>query len=150
MNNENEYICYTITHNYINTYVGITNNFTKRLKQHNHIIKGGAKATQKYNDWELIFYISGFNNKNEVLSFEWHMHHPNGKRKKDNSSKNYYGVLGRVRAVCEVLNLEKFSNNRELKINMCNKCYKYIEENDYNRELMNLLESFIEIIIIDL
>ena len=33
------------------SYVGMTNNFFKRWRQHNHEIKGGAKYTQKKNFW---------------------------------------------------------------------------------------------------
>ncbi len=147
INEVESYICYMIHHNFQNTYVGITNNFEKRLKQHNGIIKGGAKATKKFEDWILGYYISGFNTKNSVLSFEWHMHHPNGKRKKDSSSKNYYGVCGRIRALCEVLAHDKFEYLTEkLKINIKEDLYEYIKKNDY--ELFELLHSFIEVNII--
>jgi putative endonuclease len=137
------YICYMITHEYKNTYVGITNDFNHRLNQHNGIIKGGAKATHKYNDWELAFYISGFETKNEVLSFEWHMHHPNGKRRKDSSSKDYYGVLGRIRGLCQVLMNHKFENNH-YKCFIKSKCVEFIKTHDI--ELYTLLQSFVELI----
>ncbi len=144
---EKSYICYMIHHNFQNTYVGITNDFTHRLKQHNGIIKGGAKATKKYEDWVLGYYISGFENKNNVLSFEWHMHHPNGKRKKDSSSKNYYGVYGRIRGLCEVLAHNKFEEiSVNLKIHIKDDLYNKLKEED--NDLFELLHSFIEVIII--
>jgi predicted GIY-YIG superfamily endonuclease len=142
--NNSSYICYMITHEYKSTYVGITNNFTHRLSQHNGIIKGGAKATHKYNDWKLAFYISGFTTKSEVLSFEWHMHHPNGKRRKDSSSKDYYGVCGRIRGLCQVLSFSKFEReNINYKCNMKSECIEYIQK--YDPDLYILLESMIEI-----
>jgi predicted GIY-YIG superfamily endonuclease len=142
------YICYMIHHHFQNTYVGITNDFTHRLKQHNGIIKGGAKATKKFEDWTLGYYISGFESKNEVLSFEWHMHHPNGKRKKDSTSKNYYGVCGRIRALCEVLVHDKFEHlSEKLKMHIKDDLYKYIKKIDI--ELFELLHSFIELNIIE-
>ncbi len=140
-----EYICYMITHAYQNTYVGITNDFTRRLNQHNGILKGGAKATHKYQDWTLAFYISGFKTKSEVLSFEWHMHHPNGKRRKDSTSKDYYGVCGRVRALCQILTYrEKISSSSSSYIcHMTPKCVEYIQKNDM--DLYIYLESLMEI-----
>ncbi len=145
MAEEKQYICYMIHHHFQNTYVGITNDFTHRLKQHNQIIKGGAKATKQFKDWTLGYYISGFETKNTVLSFEWHMHHPNGKRKKDSSSKNYYGVLGRIRALCEVVSNDKFEKCN-LKMNIKPELYEYLKKND--NELFELIHSFIEVIII--
>ena len=147
-NKVEEYICYMIHHHFQNTYVGITNDFTHRLKQHNGIIKGGAKATKKFEDWVLGYYISGFDTKNSVLSFEWHMHHPNGKRKKDSTSKNYYGVCGRIRALCEVLVHDKFEHlSEKLKMHIKDDLYKYIKKIDI--ELFELLHSFIELNIIE-
>ncbi len=142
------YICYMIHHNFQNTYIGITNDFNHRLKQHNGIISGGAKATKKFEDWTLGFYISGFEEKNSALSFEWHMHHPNGKRKKDNSSKNYYGVFGRLRALCEVLAHDKFEDIVEkLKLNIKRDLYEAVKKE--NIELFELFHSFIEVHIIE-
>ncbi len=142
------YICYMIHHHFQNTYVGITNDFNHRLKQHNGIIKGGAKATKKFEDWTLGYYISGFEEKNVVLSFEWHMHHPNGKRKKDNSSKNYYGVFGRLRALCEVLAHDKFEHIvQKLKLNIKRDLYELVKKED--NELFELFHSFIEVHIIE-
>ncbi len=68
------YICYTIT-NHKKTYVGITNLLQRRLKQHNGILKGGARATRGKGPWFVSFYVYGFRNKSEALSFEWWMHH---------------------------------------------------------------------------
>lgn len=137
------YICYMISHEYKSTYVGITNDFAHRLNQHNGIIKGGAKATHKYDDWKLVFYIYGFKTKSEVLSFEWHMHHPNGKRRKDGSSKDYYGVIGRIRGLCQVLMNHKFENNNYQCYIKC-ECIEFIKTHDI--ELYTLLQSFIELI----
>lgn len=107
VNGKGTYLCYTITHEYKVTYVGITNNFEKRIKQHNGVMKGGAKATRKYDNWKLAFYVTGFRTKGEVLSFEWHMHHPEGRRWRKGS--DYKGFLGRIRGLCDVLLLPKFA-----------------------------------------
>ena len=49
------------------SYVGMTNDFFKRWRQHNKEIKGGAKYTRKYRPWKLICYIEGFINKRQFV-----------------------------------------------------------------------------------
>lgn len=63
------------------TYVGITNNLKRRLRQHNGEICGGARYTRRARPWEHFIIVKGFIDKSEVLSFEWHIKH---KRKKNN------------------------------------------------------------------
>jgi predicted GIY-YIG superfamily endonuclease len=57
------------------TYVGSTKDLEKRLRQHNNIIKGGAKytTTQSKNGktWKRICYIKNFPDWSETLKFEW-------------------------------------------------------------------------------
>ena len=53
------------------SYIGITNNFFRRWKQHNKLLKGGAKYTSKYDNWEPICIIDGFTNKSEAMQCEW-------------------------------------------------------------------------------
>lgn len=64
------------------TYIGSTNNFPRRLKEHNGS-KRGAKRTRG-KTWIPILTISGFPNKNSCLSFEsgWKRlsHNRNNKR----------------------------------------------------------------------
>lgn len=122
-----EYLCYMITTpGYTHTYVGITHNMKKRLRQHNGEIAGGAKSTSRFQDWEVAFYVTGFEGKNEVLSFEWRMHHPDGKRKKD---RNYFGVLGRVRGLLETLIQPRFEE-REFFLHVTEKFQTYVQTRD--------------------
>jgi predicted GIY-YIG superfamily endonuclease len=57
------------------TYVGATTNVVKRVRQHNKVIKGGAKYTGKWVDkgdtWECVCYVSGFPTWVDALQFEW-------------------------------------------------------------------------------
>ena len=63
---------------YINkSYVGYTNNLSKRIYKHNNNL--GAKSTKGYK-WELI-YKKRFYSKNKALSFEY-------KLKKDRNERS--------------------------------------------------------------
>ncbi|KAK6120828.1 hypothetical protein DH2020_045433 [Rehmannia glutinosa] len=54
----------------IKTYVGVTNNFSKRLKQHNGELNGGAKASRAGRPWICACLIQGFGNKSKAYQFE--------------------------------------------------------------------------------
>jgi predicted GIY-YIG superfamily endonuclease len=58
-----------------NTYVGATIDVPRRLKQHNKLLSGGAKATTSKIangiTWNLICYIQNFPTWNCALQFEW-------------------------------------------------------------------------------
>ena len=64
------YLLINTSNNY--TYLGITNNSKKRLRQHNGEIKGGAKYTHSFKgDGEWIYYLKIKNlTKSEALSIE--------------------------------------------------------------------------------
>ena len=72
---------------YINkSYVGYTNNLSKRIYKHNNNL--GAKSTKGYK-WELI-YKKKFYSKNKALSFEYKLKKDRNERSKliDNFKKN--------------------------------------------------------------
>ena len=62
------------------SYIGYTVNPYNRIRQHNQIIKGGAKATKISNNWEYLFIIEGFKTSNDALCCEWKLKHPNNKK----------------------------------------------------------------------
>jgi len=73
--NINTYIVYLLVNTNSNnnhTYLGITNNSRRRLRQHNGIIKGGAKYTHAFKgDGEWVYYLKIKNlTKSESLSIE--------------------------------------------------------------------------------
>lgn len=68
-----EYSCYLLEGAEGWTYVGITNNLPRRIRQHNREIKGGAKATAAHRPWRIYAFVSGFSNKNEAEKFEARM-----------------------------------------------------------------------------
>lgn len=58
------------------TYIGATMDIDKRLKQHNGILRGGARATSRRpGQWHRICYVKGFTHWKLALSFEWHWKH---------------------------------------------------------------------------
>ena len=75
-----------------NTYVGKTNNPTKRIRQHNGEIVGGAKATFAKRPHEIYCLISGFQTSHDALSYEWHIKHPTGRKR----CPQYSGIIGRI------------------------------------------------------
>jgi len=56
------------------SYIGMTINLRKRMKQHRRILAGGAKATNfsDQSKTQLVAFISGFETINRALSYEWH------------------------------------------------------------------------------
>ena len=71
------YMLKSISPGFKKTYVGYTNNFNKRLNNHNK--NKGAKSTKGYK-WELV-YKKRFYSKNKALSFEYEL-------KKDRKERN--------------------------------------------------------------
>lgn len=73
-----DYVCYTLlSANGRCTYVGVTNNMDRRLRQHNGALVGGAKYTSAASrqPWRVVCTITGFRNQVEALQFEWALHH---------------------------------------------------------------------------
>ena len=57
------------------TYVGATVDVDRRLRQHNGVIKGGARQTArvvaKGGKWERVCHVAGFPTWKCALQFEW-------------------------------------------------------------------------------
>ncbi|KAI3448845.1 hypothetical protein Pfo_005510 [Paulownia fortunei] len=70
------------------TYVGVTNNFSRRLKQHNGELKGGAKASRAGRPWICACLIQGFRNKSKAYEFESKWKSISRKLPRKRSSKN--------------------------------------------------------------
>jgi predicted GIY-YIG superfamily endonuclease len=56
------------------TYVGATIDIDRRLKQHNGLQSGGAKATAG-KSWRRVCHITGFPHERAALQFEWAWKH---------------------------------------------------------------------------
>ena len=110
-----KYICYCLKSVRGNkTYVGITNNWTRRLRQHCGELKGGARYTRGCK-WRGFFHVSGFT-KRQALQFEWAMKH----RRKGSR------LTGRCKTLWFLLGLERWTKKaprvQDLKLNVTLKC----------------------------
>jgi len=70
---QNNYILYLLINtSNNNTYLGITNNSERRIRQHNGEIKGGARYTKMkkgLGEWKYVIKVSNLT-KSEALSIE--------------------------------------------------------------------------------
>ena len=74
------------------SYVGMTNDFLKRFRQHNGELVGGAKYTKKKKSWYPICIIDGFKDKKSACQCEWRLKHGGrGKLRGANGRLSYLG-----------------------------------------------------------
>lgn len=66
----NCYLLRTIDGGSQKTYVGVTPDLDRRLRQHNGEIHGGAVATAGRR-WERVCHVRGFPDQRAALQFEW-------------------------------------------------------------------------------
>ena len=84
------------------SYIGMTNDFFRRWKQHNRILKGGARYTSKKESWTPVCIIDGFKTKCEAMQCEWKL-------------KRVKGVKNRISNLVKIIkNDEKWTKNSPL------------------------------------
>lgn len=66
--------CLVSQQNPSRTYVGVTNNWARRLRQHNGEITGGAKTTRAYRPWTKLIHVYPLT-KQQALRLEWAWKH---------------------------------------------------------------------------
>jgi len=89
------------------TYAGVSPDPTRRLRQHNGEIKGGAKyTTSKGSGWRHICLIRGFENKIQAMQFEWAVKHV--------VPRNLGGLKNRMFKVYTVLCAERWTSKSPL------------------------------------
>ena len=100
------YLLYNDKNNF--TYIGITNNIQRRLRQHNKIIKGGARYTSsKKGEGEWYYYLHITNlNKSQALSLEKTIKNKCFSYRKKLSKENYINSLQIRLDVIESLNIK--------------------------------------------
>lgn len=93
--------CYCIqTVEETRTYVGATNCFSRRIRQHNAEISGGARSTKGWS-WKPIILVRGFPTRHDLLRFEWLWKH----------SKNFVthkSPMKRIEILNHLLSTEEF------------------------------------------
>ena len=68
------YVCYILTNaSLTRTYAGSTCDITRRLRQHNGELKGGAKYTTSGRPWAVWAVVGEFQTQRDALRFEWRM-----------------------------------------------------------------------------
>ena len=99
------YFCYLIRSKNNATYIGITNNLKRRLRQHNGIISGGARSTASRRPWSYMMHIGPFTHRH-ALQFEWAWKHA--------PPKYLRGVRGRLLRLAHVLGKDRCTSNAPL------------------------------------
>lgn len=57
------------------TYVGVTNDMRRRLRQHNGALRGGARYTRRHKTiWRLLFVVDDLPDRRTALQLEWRLH----------------------------------------------------------------------------
>ena len=116
------------------TYVGMTNDFFKRWRQHNKEIKGGAKYTSKREEWYPICIIDGFETMKESMQCEWAVKH---KKKK----KHKYAPVRRILNLNLLLQQSQWTSkspkvkDQNLTIYIDNEYKQYLQTNMKTKEL---------------
>ena len=83
------------------TYVGITNNMNRRLRQHNGELVGGAKATRVGKPWNVWIAVEGFPTQTSSLQFEWMWKHM--------APKKSHGKKARIAKLRDLLKKEQWT-----------------------------------------
>lgn len=90
------------------TYNGYTVNPTRRIRQHNQEIKGGAKYTRMWGNknWEIYAILKGFPDRKCALQCEWRIKHP---VKCKTRPRIYNSPEGRILGLNEILKMEQWT-----------------------------------------
>lgn len=65
------WVCYLLQSQSGRTYVGVTKDLQRRVRQHNRQQTGGARATGVDSGWLPVCHVLGFPDMRAALQFEW-------------------------------------------------------------------------------
>ena len=123
------YYCYIIYNENDRTYNGYTVNLQRRLKQHNGMLKGGAKATHNRGPWRFLCVITSpcWDCVSTAMQHEWSIKYPTRRRPRP---KEYNGKMGRLRSLEKVFeHMQRLSCEDVL-------CYVIEEHIEMMKEMM--------------
>ena len=110
------------------TYNGYTVNPVKRIRQHNGVIKGGAKYTTRlHSEWTYLIIVELVDVEwtyNDALSFEWHIKYPTNRKPRP---KEYNGAIGRLKGLLKASLMDKFKE-KEMKLYVADQYFDYMQE----------------------
>ena len=99
------------------SYVGMTNDIFKRLRQHNGELTGGARYTSRRKGWYPVLIIDGFQDMKSAMQCEWRF--KRGKK----------GVNGRIKYLNDfVMNNERWTSKSD---NIKDQNLTYYLDKDY-------------------
>jgi predicted GIY-YIG superfamily endonuclease len=139
--NKNHY-CYILRNNYEpdknRTYNGYTTNLTKRIRQHNQEIKGGARYTKLWGNktWEYIAIIEGNPDNHHALQCEWKIKHPTNQKIRP---KKFNSPEGRILSLNDIFLDTKWTSNSKYNINEIN--INVYLHNNYIHLLQNIFTN---------
>lgn len=87
------------------TYIGYSVDPIHRIRQHNGIITGGAKATSRDRPWDILLIVTGFPTESEGLRFEWFAKNSKRARKMVGNAAGIYCGADRI---CHIRNMLKY------------------------------------------
>jgi predicted GIY-YIG superfamily endonuclease len=131
------YILYSTVSNRI--YIGYTNDFPHRIRQHNGEIKGGAKKTKLFRPWKPICTIHGFYDNTSALRFEWRLQHPIKRRRAGEDAINHV-----IYSLNQVLINGDGSVDKDNKMNWPTLLIKW-RINGYKIENKDVINSYTEV-----
>lgn len=102
-----EYIVYCLANkSRTHSYIGKTNDFSRRHKQHNGKLSGGARYTKAHRPWSRLFTVHGLATNKGVLQLEWAIKH--------RRIRGFKGPTGRIRTLERLLGLDKWTKKAPL------------------------------------
>lgn len=105
------------------SYVGMTNDFFNRFRQHNKEIKGGARYTKKKDFWYPVLIIDGFVDMKSAMQCEWRLKHIGIK-------KHIKGVNNKINFLSKYLN-EKNAWTTKCEKSICNQNLTFYVDGEY-------------------
>jgi predicted GIY-YIG superfamily endonuclease len=144
---KNSYYCYIISNEHDRTYNGYTVNLSRRLRQHNGVIKGGARATSRRGPWDFLIVITSpcWASVSTAMQHEWSIKYPTRRRPRP---KEYNGRLGRLNSLPIVFQHIKDKQLCNASNNMLH-CYVHANYYDYMCDICKAYEDMIVVKLLD-